>query len=359
MSEPDQATRWQNLTVRARDAAGRPQMAEGSIPEAGETTPNPDFFIVHHYAPAEPDAATWKVEVVGGSGQEKSFDLRALKSFPEHSVTALLECAGLSRGNLPEPKPGTQFGNGLVGTAAWTGARLSDVLQAANVASDFDTLIVTGGDSGTAQPENVHSEFAKGLPRDKALAEDTLLAWAMNGEPLDPLHGGPVRMVVPGWFGVWWVKWPQRLQARAGSGFDGFWQSYRYTFQTEEGAITGVVQSLLPRSLIVSPAAGARVKRGTVRLQGVAWAGEQAVTLVEVTADGGHTWTAAEITSRFGRWAWLRWQADVDLAGPAGLRPVAVRATNESGRKQEWQSAGNRLGYGNNGIHVIKLDVVV
>ncbi len=359
MTEPDQAKKWEKLTVRARDAAGRPQMAEGSVPDTGGITPNPDFFIVHHYAPAETDGSNWTVDVVDGDGHATSLDIQALKALPEHSVTALLECAGLSRGHLPEPKPGTQFGNGLVGTAVWTGARLSDVLQAANVARDFDTVVVTGADSGTAQPENVHSHFAKGLPRDKALAEDTLVAWAMNGEPLDPLHGGPLRLVVPGWFGVWWVKWPRRLQATAGAAFDGFWQSSRYTFQSEDGKVKSIVQSLLPRSLIVSPAAGARVQRGRVRLEGVAWAGEQAVALVEVTTDGGGTWAPAEITDRYGQWAWLRWQAEIEIAGPAGLRPVAVRATDASGRKQDWQSAGNRLGYGNNGIHAVKLDVVV
>jgi DMSO/TMAO reductase YedYZ molybdopterin-dependent catalytic subunit len=357
-TQPDQADVGQKLTVRARDATGRPQMAEGSIPASGGITGNEDFFIVHHYAPAENEGSGWAIEIAGGAGREQSLDALELKSLPERSVTALLECAGLSRGYLPEPRPGTQFGHGLVGTAVWTGARLSDVLELAGVSRDFDLIIITGADAGTAQPENVHSDFSKGLPRDKALADDTLLAWGMNGEPLSHLHGGPVRLVVPGWFGVWWVKWPRRIEAKAGLDFDGFWQSSRYTYQSEDGAVRGVVRSLLPRSLIVSPEAGARIARGPVRLEGVAWAGEQAISKVEVTTDGGRTWMQADMTTGYGLWAWSRWAATVEIAGPAGLRPVAVRATDVSGRTQDWQSSGNRLGYGNNGIHRIVLDVV-
>jgi DMSO/TMAO reductase YedYZ molybdopterin-dependent catalytic subunit len=359
MTEPDRAHRWTKLTVRARDAVGRPQMAEGSIPQAGGITAADDFFIVHHYAPAEVDPAAWSLEVCAGEGPGRSLDLDAIKALPQRSVTALLECAGLSRGHLPEMKPGTQFGNGLVGTAVWTGARLSDVLGAAGLTSGFETLVVTGSDSGTAQPENVHSDFSKGLPREKALAEDTLLAWGMNGEPLDPLHGGPIRLVVPGWFGVWWVKWPRRLQTVSGSAFGGFWQSARYTYQSEDGGLKSVVQSLLPRSLIVSPAAGARVQRGPLTLSGVAWAGEHAVASVEATTDGGKTWLPAKLAPQDEAWAWVSWQAEVELTGPAGLRAVAVRATDAAGRTQAWESASNRLGYGNNGIHSIKLDVVV
>jgi DMSO/TMAO reductase YedYZ molybdopterin-dependent catalytic subunit len=334
-------------------------MAEGSVPQTGGITANSDFFVVHHYAPAEIDGSEWTIDLAGANGRQASLAAHELKSLPEHAATVLLECAGLSRGYLPQTKPGTQFGHGLVGTAVWTGARMSDVLELAGVNRDFETLVVTGADAGTAQPENVHSDFSKGLPRDKALADDTLLAWAMNGEPLAYLHGGPFRVVVPGWFGVWWVKWPRRIEAQIGKEFDGFWQSSRYTYQSEDGAVQGVVQSLLPRSLIVTPEAGARVGRGPVRLEGVAWAGEQPLSRVELTTDRGKTWSPAKITAGYGEWAWSRWEATIDISGPAGLRPVAVRATDASGRTQDWESAGNRLGYGNNGIHVIKLDVVV
>jgi DMSO/TMAO reductase YedYZ molybdopterin-dependent catalytic subunit len=358
-TEQNEADRGRKLTVRARDAAGRPQMAEGSIPRSGGITPNDEFFIVHHYAPADVDGSEWSIDIEGTGGKRRSISGAELKSLPERSVTVLLECAGLSRGHLPEPKPGTQFGHGLVGTAVWTGARLSDVLDLAGVARDFHTLVVSGADAGTAQPENIHSDFSKGMPREKVLADDTLLAWAMNGQPLAYLHGGPFRVVVPGWFGVWWVKWPRRIEAKAAGQFDGFWQTSRYTYQSEDGAVQSVVQSLLPRSLIVSPDAGSRVARGPVHVEGVAWAGESAVARVEITTDAGKTWSPAQIAAEYGRWAWSRWRATVEFTGPAGLRRLAVRCTDASGRTQDWQSSGNRLGYANNGIHTIKLDVVV
>ena len=357
MERPEPAIR-QKLTVRAKDPAGRPQMAEGSIPGRGGVTGSDDFFIVHHYAPPVVDESDWTIEIVDSGDRRLAVSRRDLAALPERSVTALLECAGMSRGHLPEPKPGTQFGHGLVGTAVWTGVRLADVLDLAKVGRDFGTLVIHAADSGTTQPEDVHSDFSRGLPRDKAVAEDTLLAWAMNGQPLPFLHGGPVRLVVPGWFGVNWVKWPRSLQATKGTGYDGFWQSRRYTYQSDDLSHRGVVQSLLPRSLITSPGAGTRVPRGPVQLKGIAWAGDEALSLVEVTADGGRSWAAAKITARYGRWAWVRWEAAIEVAGPTGLRPVAVRATDASGRRQDWHSVDNRLGYGNNAIHSIKLDVV-
>lgn len=184
------------LEVRARDPKQRPQMAEGPTP-TGDLTPNEDFFIVHHYAPAEVTPESWSLELTARGGARETLKLGDLQALPQHSVTALIECAGMSRGYLPEPRVGTQFGHGMVGAATWGGPRPRNVLDKAGIAFDFETLIIRAGDSGVTQPENEHSDFSKGLPREKALDDDTLLALTMNGETLPICMAAPCGLSCP------------------------------------------------------------------------------------------------------------------------------------------------------------------
>lgn len=346
-----------NLRIRARDAAGRPQMAEGRLPESGTETPVSDFFLVHHYAPVEVNAADWSMAVTRPDGSTATLDLPTLKSLPRHEVTALLECAGMSRGFLAEKTPGTQFGHGMVGVARWGGVRLSDLLAHLGIGTDWSCLILHGGDEGTTMPEDMHADFSKGLPPEKALHPDTILAYEMNGADLPWLHGGPARLVVPGWYGVWWVKWPKALRFSQEEGYDGFWQNQRYTFQDASGAQTGMVREGLPRAIIQTPAAGAALKKGSIAVSGLAWAGDAEVVKVEVSTDMGKTWAEATVEPSDGAWIWRRWHASVEAAGPTGLFNIAARTTDARGRVQAWSSAANRLGYGNNDVHNIQVDL--
>jgi hypothetical protein len=215
---------------------------------------------------------------------------------------------------------------------------------------------VHGRDWGVAQPEGVHAVFAKGLPREKALDGDTLLAWAMNGTPLPAEHGGPVRLLVPGWYGIWWVKWITRIELR-NEEFRGFWQHERYTYQDEGGRITGVVTGHLPRAAILSPRDGEEVHTGAP-IHGLAWAGEHRVVSVETSVDDGETWHAAEFIESAHRWGWSEWRAVLPDGLPRGVWRISARAHDAAGRTQDWEPAFNRLGYGNNGIHRISVDVV-
>lgn len=345
------------ITVRARDAAGNPQMAEGRLPSDDGTTPTDEFFIVHHYAPHIVDKDSWSLDVRKPDGSQAEMGLSDLDALPKHEVTALLECAGMSRGFLREKTPGTQFGHGMVGTATWRGPRLSDVIAELEVAPDFGCVILRGGDEGVTQPENLHSDFSKGLPREKALDQNTILATEMNGEPLPWLHGGPVRLVVPGWFGVWWVKWPRTLEFSSDSTYDGFWQNQRYTYQNADGSIIDVVGTGLPRAIIQTPEDGAKVAKGKVTITGIAWAGDQPVKEVDVSVDGAKTWVAATLGRDNGPFVWRSWRAEITLEGPPGFNFVSARCTDASGRVQDKESAANRLGYGNNDMHTMKLSV--
>lgn len=350
-------TNEDGLTVRARDAHGNPQMAEGRLPLDGEITPTEDFFIVHHYAPHVIDKESWSLSVSKPDGSTAELMLPDLEALPKYDVTALLECAGMSRGFLREKTPGTQFGHGMVGTAKWRGPRLSDVIKHLGIVSGFECVILRGGDEGVTQPENLHSDFSKGLPKEKALDPNTILATEMNGEPLQWLHGGPVRLVVPGWFGVWWVKWPRTLEFSPEKAYDGFWQNQRYTYQAPDGTVTDVVGAGLPRAIIQSPEDGAKVYKGKITVTGIAWSGDQPVKKVEISADGAKTWIAAKLGEDNGPFVWRSWSAEITLEGPPGFNFISARCSDVAGRIQKQESDANRLGYGNNDIQIIKLNV--
>lgn len=207
-----------------------------------------------------------------------------------------------------------------------------------------------------AQPENEFAQFSKALPCAKARNRDTILAWEMNGEPIPPLHGGPLRLVVPGWYRVWWVKWVRQVRAST-EPFDGFWQTRRYTYQDANQKQLGAVTQLRVRSLITSPSSGAQVGKRRIRVDGLAWSGESQVEKVEVTVDRGRNWVEAVLSSPMSPWSWQTWTV-VELAGAAGLRYIASRATDSAGRSQDWVSESNRLGYGNNSIQEVCVDVV-
>lgn len=344
------------LAPRSYDSAGRLQMAEGRLEHhTPEGTAVEDLFLVHHYD--QPDTAGLKaVAVVTGDGQERIVTHDELRELPSRTVTAVLECAGNGRGMVARRAPGNQFGLGLFGQNEWTGVSLRDLLGTAVSDQPWETVVVSGLDEGRTMPEDSHDRFAKGLPREKALDPDTILAWQLNGEPVPDEHGGPLRLVVPGWYGIWWVKWPRRIELTS-TPFHGFWQNQRYTYQAPDGTVIAPVAEQLPRAVLCAPAAGEYVT-GESPLEILAWAGGTDVASVEFTVDDGETWHPADRAGDSGRWAWSRWSADLPAGLPRGLRRIAVRATDAGGRTQDWQPEPNRLGYGNNGIHAIEVNLV-
>jgi DMSO/TMAO reductase YedYZ molybdopterin-dependent catalytic subunit len=313
-----------------------------------------ELFIVHHYDPppvGAPDLGHVLMRSIAGTEtQITEADVRGL---PAREVTAVLECAGNGRKYLEIKAPGTQFGHGLCGVATWRGVSLRDLLEANDARGEFATVVVRGLDAGWAAPENLFSDFAKGLPCEKALHPDTLLAWELNGEPVPHEHGGPLRLVVPGWAGVWWVKWVTEITCTNDS-FHGFWQNQRYRYVGGEYPEPQVVMEQLPRALITSPVAGEYVS-STTTVRGKAWSGAGPISRVEVSVDGGASWLDAGVAEPEGPWMWVDWTLDVELPAHAAL--ICARATDATGARQEWTSRQNRLGYGNNGIGPIQVSV--
>lgn len=346
------------LLVHRRSADGTPQMAETLLERHAEheITPNEDFFVVHHYEPPPAQAVELgHFDVRTRAGATTRLTVEDLKRFPAHRIKAVVECAGNGRQFRRHKAPGTQFGRGVCGIAVWEGARLADVLESCGVEPDFKTLVAQALDAGWVAPEFKHAVFGKGLPREKALHPDTLIAWSMNGEPLPWTHGGPVRLVVPGWCGIWWVKWISELSA-SDEDYHGFWQHERYRYKGGDFEEPVVVREQLPRALVLAPSEGQVLEPGAATITGKAWSGLGRIARVEVSTDGGTSWEDADLVPGDSRWGWDDWSLSTSF-DTAGAHLICARATDESGARQEWDSRPNDLGYGNNEIMVVTVRV--
>jgi DMSO/TMAO reductase YedYZ molybdopterin-dependent catalytic subunit len=297
-------------------------------------TPTRLFFVRNHFAVPTLDLATWRLRVEGRVKQRRAWTWDELNELPERTVFATVECAGNGRSFLAERQAGVQWGAGAVGHAEWTGVPLAVVLERAGLEADACEVLFEGADVGTEpdHPEPMH--FERSLPLSKALHPDTLLAYRMNGELLDASHGHPLRLFVPGWYGVASVKWLQRVEV-INRPFRGYFQSVKYTVRrrTERGLETEVVGPMVPKSEVIRPRHNAVLGVGGNRVFGVAWAGEDAVSQVQVSTNGGATWHDATLLGPQARYSWTLWEYLWEAESP-GEHTILVRATSSQGRTQ-------------------------
>lgn len=313
-----------------------------------EVTPTVSFFKRNHFAIPELGPG-YRLEVLGAVEAPFSLDVKELERLPQRTVRMTLECAGNGRtGMSPLPK-GKPWGLGAVGAVEWRGVPLAELLGRARPASEGVELVAYGADGAGAE------QYVRGLPLGKAWAPETLLALEMNGERLTREHGAPVRLVVPGWYGMASVKWVTRLEVWTRP-YDGFWQREEYLYDKGDGSTPEPVTRVRVRSLIVSPREGERVKPGRVLVEGVAWSGERRVVRVEVAVDGGEHWRPAVLLGESRPNDWVRWAFTWEGAD-AGRHVLRARATDEAGETQPAVAPWNRQGYGNNAIHPYLVDV--
>jgi DMSO/TMAO reductase YedYZ molybdopterin-dependent catalytic subunit len=324
----------------------------------GRITPRQAFYKRNHFAIPALDAAKWRLRIGGRVARPRELTYDEILSLPSRTVLATLECAGNGRGSLQPAVHGETWGLGAVGTAEWTGARLAEVLKAAEIGTETCEIVITGADKG-AEPEcgkTIH--YVRSLPRAVVLDPGALLVYAMNGEPLAPEHGYPVRLIVPGWYGMAAVKWVTDIEA-VEEPFRGFFQTDRYVILSGEGdaeAATPLTQMAV-RSVIARPQARARLKVGRHVVRGYAWSGYAPIARVEVSVDDGRSWHSAELDDEAGPFAWRRWEYEWEAiaAGPATLRS---RATDGAGNTQPEEPCWNRLGYANNAIQAVGVRVI-
>jgi DMSO/TMAO reductase YedYZ molybdopterin-dependent catalytic subunit len=323
-------------------------------------TPTPSFFVRSHFGPPALDRNR-TVEIGGLVTTKLSLSVADLKkSFPEATVTAVLQCAGNGR-SLHTPRvPGVQWGHGAMGQAVFTGVRLRDVLQRAGLQRDGAHVHLLGAD---APPKPSVPEFLRSIPIDRALDPSTLLAFQMNGEDLTLAHGAPLRLVVPGWAGDHWVKWLVKV-AVAKDEAGGFYMTTAYRMPTspvEPGAVIPP-QKMRPattipvKSIIGSPAEGAHTPRGTQHVVGVAFSGDAPIAKVEISTDDGKTWRAAKLEGEPGVGRWNVFRLDFERSEPGRARAIA-RATDRKGKVQPEHVAWNPSGYFWNGWHAVSWEV--
>ncbi len=324
-----------------------------SSPENSETpldivgtwvTPTDLFFVRNHFeVPAVANRSSWELSLDGLVTHTRRWSFADLAAMPQHTVYATVECAGNGRGFLREKAAGVQWGAGAIGHAAWSGVRLRDLLYTAGVNAGALEVVFEAADCGMEAGQRMH--FSRSLPLGKALDADTIIALRMNGEWLEPNHGAPLRLFVPGWYGVASVKWLHRMCV-IDHAYEGYFQTVKYSI---ERASAGCKRRLpigpaAVKSEILFPKVDEVLGVGTNRVAGIAWAGEERVARVDVSTDDGRTWHATHLRGAQQPYSWCQWET-LWTAGAAGVYTILARAHTECGQSQPLEYNPDNLGY--------------
>ena len=320
-------------------------------------TPNPQFYVRNHFSVPEVRCEDWTLSVDGLVANGAELTLEDVKKFPRVAMPVTLECAGNNRGDLDPPAPGNQFEGGAVGTAYWAGVRLADILADAQALPGAREVLFEGADAGRPEPGMSETPYLRSLPMDVATHPNTLLVYEMNGNELPPEHGSPLRLVVPGWYGMASVKWLRRVTVTAAA-FSGYFQTYKYVIDDGLGGVSEPLSRMGVKSLICAPHDGEALAVGAAAcVNGMAWSGAERIARVEVSADGGESWSAAEIVGPSERYAWQAWRFAWTPSAP-GEYAIMSRAVDAAGNAQPMRTAWNRLGYKVNGVRPVKVSVL-
>ncbi|HEY1421713.1 MAG TPA: sulfite oxidase [Candidatus Dormibacteraeota bacterium] len=309
---------------------------------ADETiVPTERFYIRSHFPTPAPDAAAWRLTVGGKVAVSLSLSLPEILEMSPHTMPVTLECAGNGRSLLDPKVGGEQWGLGAVGTADWTGVPLAQILEAVGVQPAAREIVFRGADG-----------FERSLTLDEAGNGLALLAYAMNGEPLNGLHGYPLRLIVPGWYGMASVKWLSEMEL-IDHPFAGEFQIDKYVFEWERGGkvVRGPVRRQLVRSVITHPADGEVVEADALAIRGVAWSGSSPIRSVEVSVDDSD-WMEAVLLGEPVPYSWRLWELSAPLDSSVSVT-IRARATDMNGNAQPERAEWNRAGYGNNSIQQI------
>ena len=330
-------------------------------------TPNNAFFVRYHLAgiPEAVDAAQWKL-AVGGESLETPLELsyeNLTRDFETVELAAVCMCSGNRRGFSQPHVPGVQWGHGAIGNAKWRGVRLRDLLNKAGLKKDVLEIVLGGADGAVLDKT---PDFVKSIPVWKAMDENTLIAFAMNGEKLPHWNGYPARIVVPGWTATYWMKHVTSVSAIS-QPFKGFWMNPAYRipkgkfpvidrFVSQETEANTPITEMVVNSMITSPDNGRKVRAGeAVTVAGVAWDGGYGIATVEVSEDEGKNWQTVQLGADLGRYSWRQWSHRFTPVRP-GRHAVLARAANRAGATQTSELIFNPAGYHNNVVQRVEIE---
>jgi DMSO/TMAO reductase YedYZ molybdopterin-dependent catalytic subunit len=332
-----------------------------SVFNEGAITPNDAFFVRYHLAdiPLEIDPDKFTLEIKGKVDKPLTLSLADIKKMPSVELVAVNQCSGNSRGFFTPRVAGGQLGNGAMGNARWKGVPLKLVLDKAGVQSGAKQ-VVFGGLDGPVSDKT--PDFAKALDLDHARDGEVMLAYGMNGENLPLLNGFPLRLIVPGYYGTYWVKHLNAITV-IDSVFDNFWMKTAYRIPdndcncVEPGTApkaTIPINRFTVRSFITNLADGQKVKAGAMtQLKGLAFDGGKGIKEVVVSSDGGKTWAKAKLGKDLGKYSFREWTLPVKL--PAGAHELKVRATSNGGQTQPMEALWNPAGYLRNVVETVRV----
>ena len=328
-------------------------------------TPTARHFVRNNgLMPQDLDASRWRLAIDGLVDRPVTLSLKDLEDRFEVITRALtLECAGNGRAFFDPKADGEQWTYGAVACSEWTGVRLSDVLEAAEVRRSAVYTAHYGADTHVSE-EMDQLPISRGVPVVKAMEGHSFIAFAQNGRPIHPMNGGPLRLIIPGWPGSCSQKWLTRIEIRDqvhdGPKMTG--TSYRLPNRSvEPGEAVDekdfrIIESMPVKSLITHPATGHRTADGEIEVRGHAWTGEGRVSTVDLSFDFGSTWQRASLDDPVNAYAWQNWRAAITLP-ERGYFEVWARATDSRGVSQPHAIAWNPRGYLNNAMHRVAVYV--
>ncbi len=324
-----------------------------------DVTPVGLHYLLVHYDIPLIEEREWRLGVGGLVERDLSLSLDELRARPAVTLAVTMECAGNGRAAL-SPRPVSQpWLLEAVGTAEWTGTPLRGLLEEAGVNPDAVEILFSGRDRGVEGGEA--QQFERSLAIEEARREEVLLAYEMNGRPLPPQHGFPLRLVVPGWYGMTNVKWLERITALERP-FGGYQQARGYRLRQEPEEEGEPLTRMLPRSLMIPPgipdfATRERtVRAGPCTVRGRAWSGLGALERVQFSADGGGAWADARLGPQTDGWAWRSWECEWEPHEP-GPRELCCRATDSAGNSQPLEAPWNLGGYANNAVQRVPVTI--
>jgi len=322
-----------------------------------DITPTGAHYLLNHFDVPIISEAQHHLSLEGAFDASMTLNMDDIRAMPKVTEPVTMECAGNGREGISPRSHLMPWMYEAVGTSEWTGTPLAPLLERAKPKDNVQDFVFTGADFGfdKGHPHN----FARSLTPQDIADLDVMLVWGMNGQPLLPQHGAPLRIIVPGWYGMANVKWLTKIEALT-SRFDGYQQTHGYHYRTKAGEQGVPIRRILVKSLIKPPGVPDWVSRkrwltaGTVSVEGRAWSGGGVpIAKVEVLLNG--VWHEAELMGAPGRYAWSGWRIDWDAT--PGIHHLMCRATDAEGNTQPLESAYDVAGFGNNSVHRIEVHV--